>query len=473
MAVNNYLFFSDLLTYLDEIDQSCISSIDAAKRRVQTITDMASSVSGLRLDVVPKLDDLLQHTNLELANYVIDLSMRLEDKTSSVALLKSEVSKLHQLIANSEQDRDRIVKQKLQAEKNKYEPVIKRHQTFIDQLIADKKELNDKCERLMSELKTAENRHARNIQAAEQRHKVELKRCREIHEASEKTKREKWMELKTNRIKEMTAKSVEHEITSMTEKYQKDIFDLKMSHKNEIEDLELRAARKTQQQCEALREQLTTERECAIANEREALKQRFEKLVESEERGYQEQKRRMKEDHANKMEELHEKERQLESEKEAQVRAVREECEEKLETAKRRHDAHVANIKESMRLELEMWRNNYIKQQSCKLSEAEQKLRETCRKERDREIEMVIDRLERESEQTKRELELSSENRLRRLKEKFEEDINLLRKEEKEYRARQEMMKSELLIQEETIRKLKTTLSDVQDERIHLQKVIV
>lgn len=194
-----FLIFSDLLSYLDEIDENSAHTLEAAKKRVQNITELAST--NIRIESIPKLDDLLQLTNIELANYVIDLTLRLEDKVSSVTMLKSEVSKLHKIIANNEDDREKLIKQKISAEKTKYEPIIKRHQSFIDQLIADKKELNDKCEHLMSELKTMESRHAHNLQAAEQRHKIEIRRCKEMHEAAEKVKREKWMEAKTSKIK--------------------------------------------------------------------------------------------------------------------------------------------------------------------------------------------------------------------------------------------------------------------------------
>lgn len=60
----------------------------------------------------------------------------------------------------------------------------------------------------------------------------------------------------------------------MEKRYQQDIADLRALHKREIEDLELKAARKLQQQCETIREQLVEEREKALAHEREVVRQR-------------------------------------------------------------------------------------------------------------------------------------------------------------------------------------------------------
>lgn len=70
-------------------------------------------------------------------------------------------------------------------------------------------------------------------------------------------------------------KSLEPELQSMTLRHQQEITDLRALHTKELEDLELKAARKTQQQCEALRQQLTEEREKALAHEREIVRQRY------------------------------------------------------------------------------------------------------------------------------------------------------------------------------------------------------
>lgn len=74
---------------------------------------------------------------------------------------------------------------------------------------------------------------------------------------------------------ELTVKSIEPEIQNMEKRQQQDLSDLRALHKREIEELELKAARKMQQQCETLREQLVEEREKALAHEREVMRQRL------------------------------------------------------------------------------------------------------------------------------------------------------------------------------------------------------
>lgn len=69
-------------------------------------------------------------------------------------------------------------------------------------------------------------------------------------------------------------KSIEPEIHNMEKRHQQELSDLRALQKREIEDLELKSAKKMQQQCEALRQQLVEEREKALAHEREVMRQR-------------------------------------------------------------------------------------------------------------------------------------------------------------------------------------------------------
>lgn len=145
----------------------------------------------------------------------------------------------------------------------------------------------------------------------------------------------------------MTVKSIEPEIQSMEKRHQQELSDLRSLQKREIEDLELKAAKKMQQQCESLREQLVQEREKALAHEREVMRQRlvefilnlvnnwiilrYEKLVESEEKGYQEQRHRLLSDHAKRIKECEDREATAIAEKERCIKQAQEDFEDRLQ----------------------------------------------------------------------------------------------------------------------------------------------
>lgn len=266
----------------------------------------------------------------------------------------------------STKDTEKIVKQKLKSQKEEYEATIKRHQKFIDQLIADKKSLNRQCESLVTEMRVLEERHASNMKAMEHKHQVELQKAKEMHVAGERIRRERWLDSKTQKIKvstsncpkshytnvifqEMTVKSLEPELESMSIRHQQELGDLRSIHKREIEDLELKAARRTQQQCEVLRQQLVEEREKALAHEREVMRQRFvhsnklfkvlslivlfryEQMVAEEEKGYQEQRRRLLAEHANRISECELREKTAVVERDRAIKQAQDDLEEKLQ----------------------------------------------------------------------------------------------------------------------------------------------
>ncbi|KAJ8959085.1 hypothetical protein NQ318_022342 [Aromia moschata] len=468
--------YNELLSFLDEVDRNCSKSLQSAKDSALLATKMVQT--SIKLDTLPKLDDLRVLTTEELSQQVLDLSLRVKDKNSSITLLQSELSNLREQIVKQQKQTEQLVKQKLKQQKEEYEGVIKRHQKFIDQLIADKRALNHQCEGLIQEMKVLEDRYNTNTRAMEHRHQVEMKKLKEMQIAGEKMRRERWIDSKTQKIKELTVKSIEPEIQSMEKRQQQEIADLRALHKREIEDLELKSARKMQQQCELIREQLVEEREKALAHEREVMRQRYEKLVETEEKGYQEQRRRLQVDHANRVQECEEREAAALVEKDRAIKQAQEEFEDRLQVIIRRQANELKLLRESSQIEFETWQNNFKKQQATLLAQKETAIREQCRRDRDREIEAVIERLESEASENKAQLEQSTENRINRtwsfgpyaalplvrLKEKYEKEIKDLEESEKESKGRYCEAKAKLLDYEEAAIGLRATIKQLEGQ---------
>lgn len=84
---------------------------------------------------------------------------------------------------------------------NRYKTIVRRHQKFIEQLIAEKTDLTQKCDSLAQRMKETERKIQRDVKVINDRHAVELQRARENAAAAEKIRRERWLEMKTSRIK--------------------------------------------------------------------------------------------------------------------------------------------------------------------------------------------------------------------------------------------------------------------------------
>ena len=64
---------------------------------------------------------------------------------------------------------EKEMKGRLHLQKDEYEETIKRHLSFIDQLIDDKKLLSEKCEHLVRELKTMDKKYSDKIRGVEEK----------------------------------------------------------------------------------------------------------------------------------------------------------------------------------------------------------------------------------------------------------------------------------------------------------------
>ena len=112
-------------------------------------------------------------------------------------------------------------------------------------------------------------------------------------EAAEKLRREKWIEEKTKKIKEMTVKGLEPEIQALINKHKNEIKSMKAVHEAELMQADERAAQRYIKITEELRENYEREKEAAIQRERDVSKQRYEKSLQDEEKSFLEQRRRL------------------------------------------------------------------------------------------------------------------------------------------------------------------------------------
>nr|CAD7397161.1 unnamed protein product [Timema cristinae] len=426
--------------------------------------------AGLKRQML-MLDDLLQMSVVDLSHEVLTLRLQLEERTSSISVLQEALTQQRELTLRNTQNTDKELKGRLKEQKQHLEAIIGRHQKFIDQLIADKKVLSEKCESLVRELKGSEDRHATNMRAIEERHSIELHQAKEMHAAAEKLRRERWIDSKTQKIKEMTVKGLEPELQRMNTRHQQELSELRTLHKQELEEIEMRATRRATAQLE----QLTAEREEVLTRERNSLKQRFEKQLCEEESRYQEERRRLLADVQREKDRLSEEMERVKQEgEEAKKNLVRDsqrnlervksEFKEALDAANRRHQNELKLAKETYDADQEAWMYNYKKHQTAALIEKETELREQMKRERDREIELVIERLETEAVKFRTELEQAADNRLGRLKEKYECEMKELEVLEQQLKNKYTETKSQLMEREDTILSLKANVRQLDKE---------
>ncbi|XP_077184357.1 centrosomal protein of 131 kDa isoform X3 [Paroedura picta] len=529
--------------------QSIISFLDEMEKSEQERPRSAASASqreGLLSE--EELAHLEQASAVatEVTSSIMRLKLEVEEKKRAITLLQTALAQQRELTVRHVKETEKELSRQLALQREQYEAAVQRHLAFIDQLIDDKKVLSEKCEAVVTELKQVDQKYTKKIAQMQEQHELvwrtlgplceEIKKLKELMSATEKIRREKWIDEKTKKIKEITVKGLEPEIQKLIAKHKQEIKKLKALHEAELLQADERAAQRYVRQAEELKEMLEHQKEEQGQRERELARQRYEKQLEQEEQALQHQRRRLYSEVAEEKErlsqqaarqraELEELRQQLEENSSVITKALKEEYEKGREEQEQRHqacnnrvpmrdctedhsmndvainaiahikaddedlesqlkrmeaqmffssvlpvrgrgmsrelkimEAEVQALKVRLEIEKQAWEANYLKKEEAWLHTREREMREEVRKERDKEIELVIQRLEADMSSAKEECERATENRIKRVRDKYEAEL-------------QELELSERKLQERCS-EFKGRLSEAEGEIVHLQSLL-
>uniref|UniRef100_A0A8D1EB28 Centrosomal protein 131 n=1 Tax=Sus scrofa TaxID=9823 RepID=A0A8D1EB28_PIG len=369
----------------------------------------------------------------EASTSVMRLRLEVEEKKQAMVLLQRALAQQRDLTVRRVKETEKELGRQLRQQREHYEATIQRHLSFIDQLIEDKKVLGEKCEALVAELKQGDQRRKDREAQMQEQHELEIKKLKELMSATEKVRREKWINEKTRKIKEITVKGLEPEIQKLIAKHKQEVKKLKSLHATELLQAEEHAAQRYSRQAEELREHLEREKEALGRQEWERAQQRQRA-------------------------ELEELRLQLEESSSAGGRALRAEFEKGREELERRHQMELKALKDQLEVERQMWEANSAKKEEAWLLNRERELKEEIRRGRDKEIELVIHRLEADMTLAREESERAAESRVKRVRDKYEAELS-------------ELEQSERKLQERCT-ELKGRLGEAEGENVRLQALV-
>ncbi|XP_042253610.1 centrosomal protein of 131 kDa isoform X2 [Thunnus maccoyii] len=478
-----------IMSFLDEMEKS-------EQERPRSVTSGSHREAVLSEEELGGIEQA-SATAAEVTGSMMRIKLELEEKKRTVNMLQTALAQQRELTVRHVKETEKELNRNFQLQKEQYEATIQRHLAFIDQLINDKKALSERCEGVVGELKQVDQKYTKKIAEMQEQHEMEIKKLKELMSATEKIRREKWIDEKTKKIKEITVKGLEPEIQKLISKHKQELKKLRTLHEAELLQADDRAAQRYVRQCEELRQQLEREKEEQCQRERELAKQRYEKQLQEEELSLQQQRRRLYKEVADEKErlaqlaarqrtELEDLRRQLEENSSLAGRALREELDKTREEQERRHQVEMKALQERLDIEKQTWEENYKKKEEGWLLSRERELKEDLRRERDKEIELAIWTLEEETSKDKEECERAADNRVKRVREKYEAELRELEHSERtavekqqDLRKQQMEMEGELIRLQGLLRQREQEVEDVTqtrdklvDERRSLAEVI-
>ncbi|XP_034650748.1 centrosomal protein of 131 kDa isoform X2 [Drosophila subobscura] len=465
--------YKDILAYLNNVESSCDKTLMETRRSMpdSNRSEVEFVVEPDITDEVPKLSELLMLPNHQLARRVIGLSLRANELANAIHLSKEHVMQLREEKQKSLRAEKSSNAGKLRDQKKHYEEVVTRHQGFIEQLLKDKGSL---CEKVAALTRRLESQN----QAWEHRLETELTRAKETTLAGEKIRRERWVRENTKKIKELTVKGLEAEINKMNCDHQREVTELKRAHQMQLLDA-LEEARLKHEQIETgIRESCAQDRESIIEKERTAIRERFERQLQEEQRAQAEQRQKLSEEFAAERERLQTELRQKEGDYQAKRQEAQREQDSELEQAKfemqermakqeEKYQNRINTIEQQYLSDFELWKAEY--ENKCKLDQAEKEnaIRQHYRAERDRQLDELVVRMEADALQNGEE----HEQKIARLKDKYEKDLTLAESVEKSLREKYAETRGKLAEADAQVRNSQAEVQQLQLELSHSKKM--
>ncbi|KAK9304972.1 hypothetical protein QLX08_003828 [Tetragonisca angustula] len=429
----NATMYDDIMSFLTKLEEG---SLDETKFCIPEVNDTVFGEMFTNPHSLPcEMQYREEHSNYSICpsnvnndNHtfkedVATAQLLLEEKNATVSLLKEQLKTERKAACDKLEEQRKSNSSKLQQQEEKYKGIVKRHQKFIEQLISEKTDLTEKCNSLAQRVKEIEIKMQRDLKAASDRHIVELQRAKEHFAAAEKIKRERWIETRTTKIKEMTVKGLEPELRNMMDQHAEEIQKLRNIHMKELQDSELRIIRRSNQQLEQLRLELTASYERMLVNEKNILGVRYQEKLEEQENQFKTQQMKLVQEIQRNRENFTKEQAKREAEMEANLQEKHLQHQKEIENLKQQHSNEEKTFEESLKAEWEAWLLDYKRQQNLRIEQAENKIKDECNKERDRQIELAIERLEKDSRNERAMLQRNFDCKLRSLRDKYEIDL--------------------------------------------------
>ena len=465
---------ASLLQYLKDVEAFCEGATASISASILP-SGSVSSVPVTQLDHDDN-DSVRQRLMRDpTASKVVEMTLLLEDKTDEIMGLTSQ-------LYHEQEERQREVREhaeelhRVVSEKDReHEEVVNRHQTFIDDLLRDKRALADQCEHLAGEMKLMEGKYRQKVETMVESNKIEMRKAKDGWIATERLKREEWMKQRTEEIKKMTVKGLQPEIERILSEHKRTLTAKSDEHAQQLKLLRQELEAERDVLVARVKEEASREKEDALQNEKQLqsvraremtsyyegelaslrlrIRQEFERDREDSERG----RRLEKEKWEATLRDFRQKEEQI-------AKDIRARAQEEREEQERRFSLERQEWTEKEKIERSSWMQTVTKRLQDELRSKEEAMQKRLSEQHEKEREFVLVKLEDERLHFQRDCKGEFEKRLFACKEDHARELREIRRAEKEWIDKYTELREEMF-------GLKTVLADVTRERDAVVKV--
>jgi len=416
------------------------------------------------------------------------LEVEIHDKKQIIDSLKRALQESQEHEKQSLKDMEKEWEEKLQKQKTHYEAGLERHLRLVDRLLNDKTELTKRCELFAEELKAVERKYQMKVEEMDDHAAKELAKNKQNWVATERMKREAWEKEKVKEIKEMTIKGLQPEVERILSEKKQDKLRMEEQQREALDEQRRELLDMTQQQVREVREEKNREMETALDKEREAHRKKLREEFERFNREMQEERakcaadllaeRRLREELLRQGAEASEaKLREALAAERTKSQAAIQDAEMKLADSTQQHQHQLMQLEQRLKDEAHEAERIAGEKFRLQLEQHEAALRKELSAERDRQLEIVMERLSREHVERQLAAEAEANSKVQEARASAGEEAARLARQLDQCQAEVGALRAEKQQNEEIVRNLKNLqaadaarLSDLQRTCSELEK---
>ena len=334
----------------------------------------------------------------------IALNLELKEAKKTIDTMSSVISDLKLQLKS----KDEYLNKALLSQKNESDLLIQRQNTLMESLMSEKRQMEVQINDLQSKLNESEKINYKKLQNMRENYESETKRNKDAWFQAEKIRRKKWEEQKIKEIKELTAKGLEPEIERIITNHKNEINAMEEKHLIEIKTLKEKLIEEYDNKYDDLKRRLVKEKDEAIESEKNLAMQRLRNQSERLEDEVTEERRRWNaklNSEIQRLESLREKEKKI---YEDQVSKLEERnnknifnnenfYQKKYDEMKKEYEIKLKTEIINTKKDLEEKKNELINKKKEELEKKYKDMKNELLKDRDKQINIVIEKLGEES----------------------------------------------------------------------------
>ena len=246
------------------------------------------------LNSSPYLDEDEKFNNLKKINTsdILGLTLELKEIKKTNQIMKETIQDLKNEISRNELQYKENMDKALNKQKFEYEEQIEELKALIDNLISEKKQLNDKISIIFGEFEKKEYEYKKKINDLIEYHKTDNEKSKDAWFQAEKIRRKKWEESKIKEIKELTIKNLEPELDKILQDHKKELLEQEESLKDKFRLQKEKLIADYEDKIEKMKKNFAKEKEDLQEKERkEYIKRLREQNIRLEDQHNSEQKK--------------------------------------------------------------------------------------------------------------------------------------------------------------------------------------